>query len=141
MTENRLDWKAPGPVSTAFLNSRAFVDALLLPALGACASIEAETPAQRIFALQSDYNGLLAVAVAYESRPRCVGPARLDCSDAGAVAEIRKADNDAYAILRSAQAVARQPGASGANLIFASAQAAIDALRKILVNRGIMGTT
>lgn len=135
--------KAKGPIaldgSARIPPAGALLLALLLPAaLGACASIEAKTPAQRIYALQADYNALLAVAVAYESRPRCAGPPRLDCSDPGAVAEIRKADTDAHAVLRAAQAVARTPGASPSNLIFASAHAAIDALRKILVNRGIL---
>ena len=43
----------------------------LLAALAACASLEAQTPAQRVFALKSDYRAVLALAVAYESLPRC----------------------------------------------------------------------
>lgn len=113
---------------------------LLVLAITACASLEAETPAQRVFAAQADYNGLLALAVAYESQPRCGAEATLACSSVKIVDRIRKADNEAHATLRGAQDVVRTPGVSDstAKLALAVAVKAISVLRVILTEEGLI---
>lgn len=107
--------------------------------LTGCASREAETPTQRVFALQADYNALLALAVAYESQPRCGPGERLGCSDADVVAEIRRADNHAFDAIRTAQNLVRSPNArdSPVQLALAGAIEAVGLVRRILDREGI----
>ncbi len=85
--------------------------AILLPLfLAACfASFSATTPAQKVYALQSDYNGLLAAVVKYESQPRCSVVVVRSCSKPAVVASIRKADNIVYAALSVARSAVRMP--------------------------------
>lgn len=111
-------------------------------ALAACASLQAQTPAQRVYAAQSDYNALLVVAVAYESQPRCLAEVKLNCSDVKAVTEIRKADNAAHAALRAAQDTVRTPGVSDnrVNLALVGAVNAITALRTVLTTYKVLKT-
>lgn len=98
----------------------------LVALLAACASTIAQTPRQRAYALQSDYNGLLTAAVAYESQPRCTTVVKISCSDAKAVAEIRKADNVAYSAIASARSVAET--ATDGGTISTALTAAVNAL-------------
>lgn len=110
--------------------------------LAACASMEAKSPAQRVYAIQADYNALLSAAVAYESQPRCVeGQSRVNpCSDPKAVAEIRKGDDAAAAALKAAQDTVRTPGATAnaVSLALTGASNAVAALRSILTTYGVM---
>lgn len=97
-------------------------------------SFTAKTPAQRIFAAQADYNGVLAAAVAYESQPRCSEAVVVACSNTEVVNVIRTADTAAYNALRAAQNVIRTPGVtdSATELALASAVQAVAAFRGIM---------
>lgn len=113
----------------------------LMLMLAGCPSMQAETPAQHVFALQSEYNGLLAVALAYESQARCSDVQPQPCSDADVVAEIRKADNDAWAAILSAQEYVRA-GHQDDPMISQAAEAAAKAVglfTTILTNHHLIG--
>ena len=112
----------------------------LLVALAACVSLEAETPAQRIFALKSDYRAVLALAVAYESLPRCPGATVPLCSGPAVVAELRRADRRAEVALDGAEQVVRSPAASEGAVALAleAARAAVAALRQILIDEEVL---
>lgn len=111
-------------------------------AVAACASTEANTPAQRVFAVKADYLTALQVAAGYERLPRCAaGQTIVDaCSDAGAVAEIRRADLDAKAALDAAEEAVRDPRATGSSigLALSAAERGVGVLRRILANRGLL---
>lgn len=112
----------------------------LLFLLASCASTVGTTAQQRVFGAQADYTALLAVAVVYESQPRCLTPAIQPCSDIGVVNEIRRADRDARVALDSAMAIVRTPGIteSTAALAVSAAINGVKALSDILKNRGII---
>lgn len=112
----------------------------LVAILAACASTVAQTPQQRVFALQTEYNGVLTAAVAYESQPRCTAVVTTKCSSTSIVAIIRKADIDAYAALKAAQDTVRAPGASDSTITLAITGAvnAIGAMKTVLTNHGVM---
>ncbi len=112
----------------------------LLVALAACASLEAETPAQRVFALKSDYRAVLALAVAYESLPRCPVASAPPCSEPGVVAGLRWADRRAEVALDGAEQVVRSPAASEGAVALAleAARTAVAALRQILIDEGVL---
>jgi len=109
--------------------------------LAACASaIPGQTPVDRVFAAQADYNVVLAAAVAYTDLPRCEKPAApAACSKAAVVAEIRKADVAVNAALKAAQGIVRTPGVTEgtASPYIAAVLHAIGALRTVLVTYGI----
>ena len=111
--------------------------------LASCASLIAESPAQRVYAAQADFNGLLTAAVAYESQPRCTeGQSQLDgCSDPDAVEALRLGYRDVQAALQAAQKTVRDPAANEDNIELAliGAAHAIQAFRVILTNHQIMG--
>ena len=115
--------------------------AALAALLAGCASLIAETPAQRVYAIQADYNGPLAAAVAYESQPRCEdGQSQLDgCSDTKVVDLLRKADNDVNAAVRAAQKTVRTPEVndSTVKLAITTLRQAIAAFEVILANHDI----
>ncbi len=110
----------------------------LLAALAACASLEAETPAQRVFALKSDYRAALAVAVAYESLPRCPIVTTPFCSEPGVVSLLRQADRQAELALDGAEQVVRSPATSESAVALAleAARSAVAVLRQILIDEG-----
>ncbi len=114
----------------------------LLAALAACASLEAETPAQRVFALKSDYRAALAVAVAvaYESLPRCPIVTTPFCSEPGVVSLLRQADRQAELALDGAEQVVRSPATSESAVALAleAARSAVAVLRQILIDEGVL---
>lgn len=134
-------WKADKMAKEKALKNGAAA-ALILFAFGlsACASKEAQTPAQRVYAAQADYNALLKIAVAYESQPRCKLQITVSCSDVKVVSLLRKADNDAWAALKTAQDVVRSPhldqGVWGNAMV--AVEASLRTLRIVLVNHGIL---
>jgi len=105
-------------------------------ALGGCASRVAETPAQKIYALQADYAAMLEAALAYESLPRCVEDNSVPspCSDSAIVEGIRKADIVAYEAIGTARETIRASPADiqGIDLALLSARQAIDGLARII---------
>jgi hypothetical protein len=120
------------------LRMASIVLALALVTTG-CASVIAENPQQRVFAAQSDYNGVLALAVAYESQPRCTEVVRVACSEPAAVREIRRADTTAFGLLKAAQDTVRDPSSSASkrDLAINAAVNAIGAMRAILRSYGV----
>lgn len=110
--------------------------------LTACASLVAETPAQRVYAAQADFNAPLAAAVAYESQPRCLaGQSRLAaCSDPAVVAILRQAYRDAAAALKAAQDMVRTPGVTESKTAaaIAAARAAVDVFVAVVNNHHLM---
>jgi hypothetical protein len=114
--------------------------ALALGLLAGCASRLAETPAQMVFAVQTEYNGLLAIALAYESMPRCSETRPQPCSDPLIVEEIRKADNDAWAALLAAQEVVRSGQLQGSvfDASMVIAKGLIQTFTNVLANRGLI---
>ena len=112
----------------------------LLLALAACASLEAETPAQRVFALKAEYRAVLALAVDYESLPRCPAVTTPVCSEPDAVELLRRADARAAFALDGAEQVVRSPAASAGDLALAleAAGAAVAVLRQVLIDEGVL---
>lgn len=112
----------------------------LLAALTACASLIAETPAQRVFALTADYRALLTVALEYESLPRCDKTGRVLCSDAPAVERMRKADRYAEAALDEAEDIVRAPGLTedSVRLAIRAAESAVAVFRLVLTEEGLL---
>ena len=113
---------------------------LSLAALAACAGLEAETPAQRVFALKSDYRAVLALAVEYESLPRCPVVTSPRCSEPAVVALLRQADSQAELALDGAEQVVRSPAASEGAVALAleAARAAVAVLQQILIDKGVL---
>lgn len=106
--------------------------------LTACASRIAETRAQKIFALQSDYAAMLEAALAYESLPRCVDDMvdETPCSDPAVVATIRKADIVAFEAIGAARETIRASPADqqGIDLALLSARQALNGLARIVAS-------
>lgn len=100
----------------------------------AATPVNMEDPAKAVFALKSAYAGVLTVAVAYNKRPRCGTPnAPALCSDANLIAQIRAADNVAYAAIQSAESGVRALGANTTALQAAvtAARSAVDAFKAV----------
>lgn len=119
---------------------RGVVAPLLLLVLANCATVEAETPAQVIFALKSDYRAVLELAVTYESLPRCPQPDTVVCSDPDVVDLMRRADNHTATVLSGAEQVVRSAGASPdtLDLVVSSARQALEAFRSIVREEGLL---
>lgn len=111
--------------------------------LSGCASQEAQTPAQRVYALQADYNAVLAVAVTYESQKRCTTTVIAACSSVTVVNELRRGDDAARAALKAAQDTVRTPGATSStiNTVLVGAANAIQAFRTIAKTYNLPGAT
>ena len=119
---------------------RRFTAALCLVVLTSCASLIAETPAQRVFAAKQDYKVLLTVAVEYVELPRCHETERKICSDADAVARIRKVDGYVEVAMDEAEDIVRTPGLTDDALALAirSAESAIEVFRVVLTEEGLL---
>lgn len=119
---------------------RKFLAVAILVTLSACASLIAETPAQRVFAAKQDYRALLTLAVDYVELPRCDETERTLCSDADAVARIQKIDRYVEVALDEAEGIVRTPGLTGDALSLAirSAESAIAVFRVVLTEEGLL---
>lgn len=119
---------------------RRILAALVVSTTAACASLVAETPQQRVFALKSDYAGLAALALTYESLPRCDETEEQICSEPDVVDVIRQADSNADVALDEAEALVRDPAftdGSTFELVYASAQSAVRLFERVLTINGI----
>lgn len=89
-------------------------------AMVGCTSVgsgSTDTPAKKVFAATSVYNGALTAAVTYKRLPSCEKPdAPAICSDKSVVATLQRADDVAAEALKSAQNVVRNPSASQSSL-------------------------
>lgn len=119
---------------------RRITAAVCLVVLAGCASLIAETPAQRVFAAKQDYRALLTLAVDYVELPRCHEAERTLCSDADAVARIQKIDRYVEVALDEAEGIVRTPGLTGDALSLAirSAESAVEVLRVVLTEEGLL---
>lgn len=111
--------------------------------LGACAgSTQAQSTAalqQKVLAAEVAYEAPLAVAIAYNQRPRCTVPITVVlCSDPGVVAKLRLANHDIVKAFDSAMAVASTPGVSESAVTAAIAVAtnSIGTLQQIISQIG-----
>ncbi len=114
----------------------AFLGILLFVA--ACASQIAETPAQRVFALQADFNAILSTAVVYTTLERCAADEIQPCSNQEVVDQIRRAAQHARDALRAAQNTVRANEAEGIGLALTAAREAVAALSTILGREGLL---
>ncbi|MCG8434053.1 MAG: hypothetical protein MJA83_08490 [Gammaproteobacteria bacterium] len=116
--------------------------ALALPflALPGCAVFQAETPAQTVYALKSDYRAVLSAAVGYAELPPCPEVETPVCAEPDLVELIVRADARAEAALDGAEAVVRSPAASESAiaLAIAAAEAAVSVVRQILTDEGVL---
>jgi len=107
-----------------------------LLAVGACAATPS-TPssASQIYAAKNTFEAALIVGVRYNALPRCGAPTSPPlCSDASAVAAIRKANVAAQAALDAAETTVRTPGvtSSVAAAAVVAATNAVGAMQAIL---------
>lgn len=101
------------------------------------------TPRQVIYAAHVDYLALLTAANAYTSLPRCEDDAVLSdaaCSRPRVVEIIRAADNDAFIVLKGAQAIARDESSEkGVVQRWADrTRSALGVLRAVLANHNLI---
>lgn len=127
--------KATRPISAAGKGAATLAVAFLLLgglAFGgpiACASAELAkasqpaTPAQRLYAIQADYNSALAAAVAY---------AESDAADPNIKAAIASADRAAYRAIGAAQSAVRSGDDATIAVAIAAAGAAVSELSRYL---------
>jgi len=110
---------------------------LALCLLSACTVVEAETPAQKAFALSSEYAAALTVAEGYEALPRCTAGVETPCSDPDTVERIRKADKLAYAAVSAAQNFVRDHPGDKAGIVgaLAAANLALSEFRAVLSDK------
>ena len=113
---------------------------ILAIGLGGCATVfgGAETPQQRAFAIKSDYAGILKLAVAYESLPRCPeGFSSQACSNPAIVARLRAADLIIDRAIDEMVTIVMDPEASGSKLDLAIAVAmrALEVYREVISSR------
>ncbi len=97
--------------------------------LAGCAT--AETPQQRVFQIQSNYNTGLAVAVAYKNLPECGPNVSPVCKKEAVVKDLQDADEVAYPALEAAQKAVRTGTLDVANAAVIAANAAVAALTKL----------
>lgn len=111
---------------------------ITLVILSACTS--AETPAQKIYEIESDYASVLKLAVTYEKLPVCDSITKTHlCADPKIIKQIKEADIIAWSILREAQNAVRTPGFgdSKTTKAIASAHHAVIALADIVDHLGV----
>lgn len=120
---------------------RRFLALLIVATLTACsavnvatAPVDVTTLAKSAYTAKATYAGLLTVAVAYNSRPRCGAPTSpILCSDAAIVDQLRKASAAADAATQAAENAVRNLGANTTVIqaAVAAAEQAVSALRAI----------
>jgi hypothetical protein len=57
------------------------IAAVLLLIVSSCASFEAETPGQKIYAIQGEFNTYMVAALKYTTLPTCLGSTVVGCYD------------------------------------------------------------
>jgi hypothetical protein len=100
----------------------------------ATSTVDMTTLSKSAFAAKSTYDGLLVLAVAYNSRPRCGQPTSpITCSDQAIVDQMRKASTAADAATQAAENAVRTLGSSPivASAAVTAAQQAVSALKVI----------
>lgn len=97
-------------------------------------TVDTTAAAKSAYAAKATYDGLLVLAVAYNSRPRCTqSNAPVTCSDQGVVNQMRKASAAADAATQAAENAVRSSGTNPMVLSAAvlTAQQAVGAFKVI----------
>ena len=119
-----------------------FTAAVFLVVLTSCASLIAETPAQRVFAAKQDYKALLTVANEYADLPRCDDPLTtvVLCSDFDVIERMQKVDRYVEVTLDEAEDIVRTPGLTddALSLAIRSAESAVEVFRVVLTEEGLL---
>lgn len=103
--------------------------------LAACTATKtAETPAQRLFALQGEFNIALRTATAYTSKPACSATVPVGCHEPEVKARIVSAAERADNALKTAKSALDTAAAEGR---VAAAGQAIRALVSYMVAKGV----
>lgn len=97
------------------------------PALQNIVPPQPKTPQQAVYLAMGDYHQLIALAVEYNSRPRCGDGAPKICSNVAIVEQLRKANRTAQAALFAAEDTVFNPKFSG-SVLDAAALAAVNAV-------------
>ncbi len=112
---------------------------VVLFALSACAQAQPTVTTaalqQKVLAAETAYEIPLAIAVAYNKRPRCtVPPIVVLCSDPAVVAQLRKANTNVMTAFGAAMSLASTPGVTdnAVTAAIATATQAIGPLQTIL---------
>ena len=110
----------------------AFFLALACVIIAGCA-VTPHTPQQTVYQIESEYQVVLAAAVAYKHLPACGGSAPLICADPAVVAKLQQADTTASAAIFAAQAAVRDPNfdKSKADAVLIAAEQALAVLTAI----------
>lgn len=83
---------------------KTLISILLALVLTACASVEAQTPQQRLFAAQGEFNIALRTALVYTSQPPCSGTVLIGCHKPEVKAGIVESSKKAHDALKTAKA-------------------------------------
>ncbi len=97
------------------------------PALQNIAPPQPKTPQQAVYLAMGDYHQLIALAIEYNSRPRCGDGAPKICSDTAIIEQLRKANRTAQAALFAAEDTVFNPKFSG-SVLDAAALSAVNAV-------------
>lgn len=104
--------------------------------VAACTSTQvAETPAQRLFALQGEYNIALRSAAVYTNQPACSAVRTVACHDPAIKAKIIDSAHKAKSALKTARAALKT--AQGGSKV-AVAAVAVQSLTSYLLAKGIV---
>ena len=109
------------------------VTALLF--LAACTATKtAETPAQKLFALQGEFNIALRAATAYTSKPACSATVLVGCHKPEVKAKIVSSAERANSALKTAKSALQTAAAEGR---VAAARQALSALVAYMAAKGV----
>lgn len=103
--------------------------------LSACTSIEAETPQQRLYAVQGEFNIALKAAAAYTSQPACTAAVVIGCHKPGVKAGILAGAEEAKGAIDAAKAGV---SAVGGGSKVALAGQATKSLINYMISKGIL---
>ena len=112
-----------------------YIPVFILLFLAGCAVRGAETPAQRLYAAQAEFNTYLHVAASYVQQPECSAAVQVACAEPRIKEHIKSLAREAKSLLdaaRSALAGSRESPAIEA------ASAAVRSLVTYLVQREIV---
>jgi hypothetical protein len=119
--------------------SSVFAPAVALPVaavvLSACAARDAETPAQKLFAVQSEFNAVLQPVKSYVTQPECGPAVVVGCADTAVKSTIKRLVAEAGTAIGAARK-ALSSGAGGAGV--ADAAALVRRLVVYLVQKEVM---
>lgn len=114
---------------------RRYIACFLTVLVVGCTSINtAESPAQRLYALQGEFNIALQAATTYLAQPPCSDTVVTGCHDPEVKARIQKAATEAYNALEVAKATIGTGQGAG---YVALAGAAVGALVQYLTAKGV----